>query len=53
VRAAALGCGIPPSGVRASCSSRTAGLVGHLAEEVDNPIGLPLWLEVEAAPTPD
>jgi citrate synthase len=27
--------------------ARTAGLVGHLAEEVDDPIGMRLWLEVE------
>jgi hypothetical protein len=47
VPAAALAdCGIH-LGVPASCSSRTAGLVGHLAEEVDDPIGIPLWLEVD------
>jgi hypothetical protein len=33
--------------------ARTAGLVGHLAEEADAPLGMPLWLEVEdrARPT--
>jgi citrate synthase len=27
--------------------ARTAGLVAHLAEEMDQPLGMPLWLEVE------
>ena len=27
--------------------ARTAGLVAHLAEEAEQPIGMPLWLEVE------
>ena len=27
--------------------ARTVGLVAHLAEEADRPIGMPLWLEVE------
>jgi citrate synthase len=27
--------------------ARTAGLVAHLIEEADQPIGMPLWLEVE------
>jgi citrate synthase len=27
--------------------ARTAGLVAHLVEEADQPIGMPLWLEVE------
>ena len=41
-------CGIPPSSVRGFVLiARTAGLVGHLAEEVDDPIGMRLWLEVE------
>jgi hypothetical protein len=26
---------------------RTAGLVAHLAEEAEHPIGMPLWHEVE------
>jgi citrate synthase len=46
--------GIPPSSVRGVVLiARTAGLVGHLAEEADAPIGMPLWLEVEhrARPT--
>lgn len=46
--AALVDCGIPPSSVRGFVLiARTAGLVGHLAEEVDDPIGMPLWLEVE------
>ena len=46
--AALADCGIPPSSVRGFVLiARTAGLVGHLAEEVDDPIGMPLWLEVE------
>jgi citrate synthase len=27
--------------------ARTAGLVAHLAEEMDEPLGMPLWIEVE------
>jgi citrate synthase len=27
--------------------ARTAGLVAHLTEEAIDPIGMPLWLEVE------
>jgi citrate synthase len=27
--------------------ARTAGLVAHLAEEMDDPLGMPLWLEIE------
>jgi citrate synthase len=46
--AALVDCGIPPSSVRGFVLvARTAGLVGHLAEEVDDPIGMRLWLEVE------
>jgi citrate synthase len=46
--AALVDCGIPSSSVRGFVLiARTAGLVGHLAEEVDDPIGMPLWLEVE------
>ncbi|HXY92558.1 MAG TPA: citryl-CoA lyase [Acidimicrobiia bacterium] len=46
--AALVDAGIPPSSVRGVVLvARTAGLVGHLAEEVDDPIGMPLWLEVE------
>ena len=32
--------------------ARTAGLVAHLAEEAEQPIGLPLWLEVEERAQP-
>lgn len=52
--AALVDAGIPPSSVRGVVLiARTAGLVGHLAEEIDEPIGMPLWLEVEhrARPT--
>ena len=40
--------GIPPGSVRGVVLiARTAGLVAHLAEEAADPLGLPLWLEVE------
>jgi citrate synthase len=40
--------GIPPGSVRGVVLvARTAGLVGHLAEEAEHPIGMPLWLDVE------
>jgi citrate synthase len=40
--------GIPPAGVRGFVLiARTAGLVAHLAEEAENPLGRPLWLEIE------
>jgi len=40
--------GIPPGSVRGVVLiARTAGLVAHLAEEAAEPLGLPLWLEVE------
>ena len=48
--------GVPPGSVRGFVLiARTAGLVAHLAEEAEHPIGLPLWLEVEerAQPLPD
>ena len=48
--------GVPPGSVRGFVLiAGTAGLVAHLAEEVEHPIGLPLWLEVEerAQPLPD
>jgi citrate synthase len=32
--------------------ARTAGLVAHLAEEMDEPLGMPLWLEVEERSRP-
>jgi len=40
--------GFPPSTVRGVVLiARTAGLVAHLAEEMERPIGMPLWLEAE------
>jgi citrate synthase len=40
--------GFPPAIVRGfALLARTAGLVGHLAEEMADPIGLRLWLDVE------
>jgi citrate synthase len=40
--------GIPPTSVRGFVLiARTAGLVAHLAEEVEHPIGMRLWQEVE------
>jgi citrate synthase len=40
--------GLPPEIIRGFVLiGRTAGLVAHLAEEREHPIGLPLWLEVE------
>lgn len=40
--------GLPPTIIRGFVLiGRTAGLVAHLAEEARDPIGLPLWLEVE------
>ncbi|MGH2734935.1 MAG: citryl-CoA lyase [Actinomycetota bacterium] len=50
--------GFPPALARGfALLARTAGLVGHLAEEADHPIGMRLWKEVdrragEAAQTP-
>lgn len=32
--------------------ARTAGLVGHLAEEIDRPLGMPLWQSVDLAARP-
>lgn len=46
--------GLPPSSVRGFVLiARTAGLVAHLVEEADEPLGMPLWLEVEARANPD
>ncbi len=47
--------GFPPALVRGfALLARTAGVVGHLAEEMADPIGLRLWLEVEhRASSPD
>jgi citrate synthase len=40
--------GFPPAIVRGfALLARTAGLVGHLAEEMDRPIGMNLWHDVE------
>lgn len=40
--------GFPPEIVRGfALLARTAGLIGHLAEEMADPIGLRLWLDVE------
>jgi len=40
--------GFPPDIVRGfALLARTAGLVGHLAEEMEHPIGRQLWLDVE------
>jgi citrate synthase len=40
--------GFPPAIVRGfALLARTAGLVGHLAEEMEHPIGLQLYLDVE------
>jgi citrate synthase len=39
---------IPPTSVRGFVLiARTAGLVAHLAEEIEHPIGMRLWQEVE------
>jgi citrate synthase len=46
--AALVDIGIPPTSVRGVVLiARTAGLVAHLAEEAANPIGMPLYMEVE------
>ena len=46
--AALVDLGLPPASVRGFVLiARTAGLVAHLAEEQHDPIGMPLWLEVE------
>jgi citrate synthase len=44
--------GLPPAIIRGfALLARTAGLVGHLAEEMDHPIGRQLWLDVEQRAT--
>ena len=44
----------PPRAVRGmALIARTAGLVAHLVEEADTPIGMPLWLEVESRANDD
>jgi citrate synthase len=46
--AALVDLGLPPASARGMVLiARTAGLVAHLVEEADQPIGMPLWLEVE------
>lgn len=46
--AALVDVGVPPGSVRGFVLiGRTAGLVAHLAEEAEHPIGMPLWREVE------
>lgn len=41
--------GFPPHLVRGfALLARTAGIIGHLAEEAERPIGMRLWKEVEA-----
>lgn len=40
--------GFPPSSTRGfALLARTAGLIGHLAEEARNPLGMRLWREVD------
>ena len=40
--------GFPPSTARGfALLARTAGLIGHLAEEVRNPLGMRLWREID------
>jgi citrate synthase len=44
--------GFPPAIVRGfALLARTAGLGGHLAEEMAQPIGMRLWLDVEERAT--
>jgi citrate synthase len=46
--AALLDAGVPAAAVRGmALIARTAGLVAHLVEEAETPIGMPLWLEIE------
>jgi citrate synthase len=46
--AALVDAGIPPRAVRGFVLvGRTAGLVAHLLEETEHPLGMPLWLEVD------
>ncbi|MGH9266872.1 MAG: citryl-CoA lyase, partial [Acidimicrobiales bacterium] len=45
--------GIPPRSVRGvALIARTAGLVGHLADEASEPLGMRLWLEVDERARP-
>ena len=51
--AALVDLGLPPDIVRGFVLiARTAGLVGHLAEEMTEPIGMPLWREIEQRARP-
>jgi citrate synthase len=51
--AALVDAGLPPGSVRGFVLiGRTAGLVAHLAEERDHPVGMPLYLEVEERARP-
>ena len=46
--------GLPPTVIRGfALLARTAGLVGHLAEEMEHPIGRRLWQDVEHRATHD
>jgi citrate synthase len=46
--AALVDLGLPPTSARGVVLiARTAGLVAHLVEEAEQPVGMPLWLEVE------
>jgi citrate synthase len=46
--AALVDLGLPPGSARGVVLiARTAGLVAHLVEEAAQPVGMPLWLEVE------
>ncbi len=46
--AALVDLGLPPGSARGVVLiARTAGLVAHLVEEAEQPVGMPLWLEVE------
>ncbi|HVN51435.1 MAG TPA: citryl-CoA lyase [Acidimicrobiales bacterium] len=52
--AALLDAGVPAGAVRGmALIARTAGLVAHLVEEAESPIGLPLWREVETRAVDD
>jgi citrate synthase len=47
--AALLDLGFPPALTRGfALLARTAGLIGHLAEEAESPIGMRLWKELDA-----
>ena len=52
--AALVDLGLPPSSARGVVLiARTAGLVAHLVEEAEQPVGMPLWLEVERRSSED